>query len=122
MTNSILRSMRSVRFAFVTLLLGLTMFTVAESALGGSRAGAQAVAEGLSTCGTQEQPCALEPVAVVVEPAPSAVTFAADEGLTACGSEAQPCVLAPVAVEAERETARLASADRLPRMMVRAGS
>jgi hypothetical protein len=48
--------------------------------------------------------------------------FAAEEGLTACGSEAEPCMLAPMAVEAERATARLASAERLPRMMVRAGS
>ncbi len=119
MTNSILRS---VRFSFVTLLLGLTVYTVAESALGGSRADAQAAAEGLSTCGTEEQPCALEPVSVVAEPEPNGVMFAADEGLTACGSETEPCMLAPVAVEAERGTARLASAERLPRMMVRAGS
>jgi hypothetical protein len=53
MTNDILRS---VRFAFVTLLLGLTVFTVAESALG-SRA------EGLAACGSQEQPCLLPAVA-----------------------------------------------------------
>ena len=119
MINGILRS---VRFAFVTLLLGLTLFTVAESALGGSRSDAQAAAEGLSTCGTEAQPCALEPVSVVAEPEPNSVMFAADEGLTACGSEAEPCVLAPVAVEARREAARLASAERLPRMMVRAGS
>lgn len=119
MTNSILRS---VRFSFVTLLLGLTVYTVAESALGGSRADAQASAEGLSSCGTEEQPCALEPVSVVAEREPNPVMFAADEGLTACGSEAEPCMLAPVAVEAERATARLASAERLPRMMVRAGS
>lgn len=121
MTTSILRS---VRFSFVTLLLGLTVFTVAESALGSGHTGAQAAAEGLSTCGTEAQPCALEAVAVVVEPAPSSsVMLAAKEGLTACGSEEQPCALEPIAIEAERETTRLASAERrLPRMMVRAGS
>lgn len=115
-------TLRSVRFAFVTLLLGLTMFTVAESAFGGNHAGTQATSEGLSSCGSEEQPCALEPVAVVVAPAPASVSFAANEGLAACGSQAEPCVLAPIAVEAEREPARLASADRLPRMMLRAGS
>jgi hypothetical protein len=116
--------LRSVRFAFVTLLLGLTLFTVAESALGSGRTGAR-VAEGLSTCGTQEQPCALDPVAVVVQPAaasPASVMFARREGLAACGSEEQPCVLPSVSVDAKRGAARLASADRLPRMMVRAGS
>jgi hypothetical protein len=115
-------TLRSVRFAFVTLLLGLTMFTVAESAIGGSHASAQAANEGLSSCGSQEQPCTLEPVAVVVAPAPASVSFAANEGLAECGSEAEPCVLAPIAVEAERAPTRLASADRLPRMMLRAGS
>jgi hypothetical protein len=121
MTNSILRS---VRFSFVTLLLGLTVFTVAESVLGGARADAQASAEGLSVCGTEAQPCTLEPVAVVVEPAPNpSVMLAEGEGLSACGSEAQPCALEPIAIEAERETTRLASAERrLPRMMVRVGS
>ena len=119
MTNSILRS---VRFSFVTLLLGLTVFTVAESALRSGRAGAQAAAEGLPTCGTQAQPCTLEPVAVVVEPAPGSSVMLA-EGLAACGSEARPCVLEPIAIEAERATTRLASAERrLPRMMVRVGS
>ena len=119
MTNSILRS---VRFAFVTLLLGLTVFTVAESALGGRHADAQASAEGLSTCGSEAQPCALEAVSVVAQPAPASVMLAADEGLEACGSQDQPCVLAPIAVEADRQTARLASTERVARMMVRAGS
>lgn len=119
MTSSILRN---VRFAFVTLLLGLTVFTVAESALGGESASAQAADEGLSTCGSAEQPCALEAVAVVVAPTPSSGRFASDEGLEACGSQAQPCVMEPLKVEAERGTTRLASMDRAPRMMVRAGS
>ena len=119
MTTSILRN---VRFAFVTLLLGLTVYTVAESAVGGRGIVAQGPSEGLSTCGTEAQPCTLDPIAIVAEAAPSRVLFAADEGLTACGSQEQPCVLAPVQVEGTRETARLASAERLPRMMVRAGS
>jgi hypothetical protein len=120
MTNGILRS---VRFAFVTLLLGLTVFTVAESALG--RDTAQAKAEGLSTCGTQEQPCALKPVAAVALPAaesPAPAMLAANEGLAACGSEARPCLLPTVTAEAPGGTPRLASAERLPRMMVRVGS
>ena len=125
MTNSFLRS---VRFAFVTLLLGLTAYTVIESAVGGRHAGAQAAAEGLSTCGTQEQPCTLDAVAVVVEARAPArtVVAAADEGLTACGTRAQPCLLAPVAVEAsadaEGETARLASTGHAARMTMHAGS
>lgn len=119
MTTSILRN---VRFAFVTLLLGLTVFTVAESALGGRSASAQASDEGLSTCGSAEQPCALEAVAVVVSPSSSTAKLAADEGLEACGSQAQPCLMEPLKVEAERGTTRLASVDRAPRMMVRAGS
>jgi hypothetical protein len=120
MTSQILHS---VRFAFVTLLLGLTVYTVAESALGGGHASAQAADEGLSTCGTQDQPCALDAVAVVVKTAPAPrVQLARAEGLIACGSEAQPCVLAPVAVRAKREATRLASSDRMPRMMVRRGS
>ncbi|WP_420127818.1 hypothetical protein [Longimicrobium sp.] len=115
-------TLRSVRFAFVTLLLGLTTYTVAESVIGGRHASAQAANEGLSTCGSEEQPCALQPVAVVVEAAPASVSFAANEGLAGCGSEAEPCVLAPIAVEAEREPARLASTGRIARMMVRVGS
>lgn len=116
--------LRSVRFAFVTLLLGLTVYAVIESALGGRRVVAQGAAEeGLSTCGTEAQPCALEAVSVVVEPAPAGrVRFAADEGLAACGRETQPCMLEPVSVEAERQTGRLASAQRVAKMTVRAKS
>ena len=120
MTTSILRS---VRFAFVTLLLGLTVYTVIESAVGGRSVVAQGAAEeGLSTCGTADQPCALETVSVVAEAAPSPVLFAADEGLTACGSQDQPCVLAPVAVEAQRESGRFAAAQRVAKMTLRARS
>ena len=124
MTTSILRS---VRFAFVTLLLGLTAYTVIESALGGRSVVAQGAAEeGLSACGTQEQPCALETVSIVAEPAPApaadAVQFAGNAEMVPCGSEAQPCVLEPIAVEAERPAARLASMEHIARMTVRAGS
>ncbi|MBW3572695.1 MAG: hypothetical protein KY467_16490 [Gemmatimonadetes bacterium] len=124
MTNSILRS---VRFAFVTLLLGLTVYTVIESALGARFAGAQAAADGLSTCGTQEQPCTLAAIAVVVEARSAARTLvAAEEGLAACGTQAQPCLLEPVAVEAradaEGETARLASTAPRARTTMHAGS
>lgn len=119
MTNSILRS---VRFSFVTLLLGLTAFTVAESALGVGRAGTLAASEGLSACGTAEQPCTLPAMAVVVEPRPSVEHVAADRALADCGSRDEPCLLAPIVAEADREPARLASSERLPRMTVRAGS
>lgn len=60
MTSSILRS---VRFAFVSLLLALTVYTVLESALGGGRTAVAQAAEGLATCGSAEHPCLLEPVA-----------------------------------------------------------
>lgn len=110
---------RSVRSAYLGLLLGLTVFTLVESALGRAPAPALA-AEGLSTCGTEAVPCALEPLAVVAEPAPDPVRLA--EGLSACGSENQPCMLEPIAVEAEPVTARLASVEVAPRMTVRAGS
>jgi hypothetical protein len=60
MTRSMLRS---VRFAFVSLLLALTVYTVLESALGGGRTSVAQAAEGLATCGSAEHPCLLEPVA-----------------------------------------------------------
>lgn len=114
---------RSVRFAFVTLLLGLTVYTVAESVVGGRDVVAQApAAEGLSGCGSEGEPCALPAVSVVAEPAPADAHLASTGGMAPCGTEAEPCVLAPVTVEAKRESARLASADRAPRMTIRAGS
>lgn len=64
MTSSILRS---VRFAFVSLLLALTVYTVLESALGGGRTAVAQAADGLATCGSTEHPCLLQPVAA--EPA-----------------------------------------------------
>ncbi|HEX2209056.1 MAG TPA: hypothetical protein VHG93_15360 [Longimicrobium sp.] len=119
MTTSFLRS---VRFAFVTLLLGLTAYTAIESALGGHRVVAQDD-EGLSTCGTAAQPCALETVAVVAEAA-DPVQLAANEGLSACGTAEEPCLLAPVSVNVPaRETARMVSnTDRVPPVTVRAKS
>lgn len=102
---------RNVRNAFVSLLLGLTIFTVAESALG---YWAPESAEGLAACGTQAQPCTLKPVAVVAEPA--------SEGLLACGTPEEPCVLPAMSVRAEPGASRLASAERAPRMTLRVGS
>lgn len=106
---------RSVRHAFCGLLLGLTIFTLAESALG---YGIPKAADGLAACGTEARPCALEPVAVVAEPAPQP----AAEGLVACGTEEQPCVLPAMSVRAEPRTSRLASAERPPVMIMRVGS
>lgn len=113
--------LRSVRFAFVTLLLGLTVYTVIESALGGGRTVVAQAAEGLSACGSEAQPCTLEPVAAVAPRAPARVRLAA-EGLATCGSESEPCLLAPVAVEAERASTQLASAERALGMRMRVRS
>lgn len=120
MTRSILRS---VRFAFVTLLLGLTVYAVIESALGagGATIAAQAPDEGLATCGTVEQPCTLPVLDVVAQPAPARSQLAA-EGLPSCGTEAQPCQLEPFAIQAERESAHLASAERNLGMTMRVRS
>lgn len=109
---------RKVRNAFASLLLGLTIFTLAESALG---YGVPASSEGLTACGTEAQPCTLQPVAVVAEPAPQPAATAS-EGLLACGTQEQPCVLPAMSVQAERGTSRLASAERAPRMILRVGS
>ncbi|HEX2079006.1 MAG TPA: hypothetical protein VHG08_14885 [Longimicrobium sp.] len=103
---------RKVRNAFVSLLLGLTIFTLAESALG---FGMPERSEGLTACGTQAQPCTLEPVAAVAQPA--------SEGLAACGTPEEPCVLPAMSVQApERDGSRLASAERAARMTLRVGS
>ena len=106
---------RTVRNAFASLLLGLTIFTLAESALG---YGVPERAEGLAACGTEAQPCTLEPVAVVAQPAPEP----AAEGLVACGTAEEPCMLPAMSVRAERGAGRLASAERAPRMTLRVGS
>jgi hypothetical protein len=116
--------LRSVRFAFVTLLLGLTVYAVAESALGGGRTVvAQAADEGLATCGTADQPCRLAPFAVVAQPAPAtASTQLAAEGMPSCGTADQPCKLAPFAIEAQRESVHLAATERNVGMTMRVRS
>lgn len=118
--------LRSVRFAFVTLLLGLTVYAVAESALGGGRTVvAQAADEGLATCGTADQPCTLAPFAIVAQPAPataSASTQLAAEGMPSCGTADQPCKLAPFAIEAQRESVHLAATERNVGMTMRVRS
>jgi hypothetical protein len=103
-------TLRTARYAFVSMMTALTVFTVAESVVGG-KAEAARVAEGLSTCGSQAQPCVLETLAVSVDaPAPAAVQVA--EGLSECGSEAAPCQLETLRVIAEPPNGHLASADR----------
>lgn len=112
-------SLRSVRYAFMMFLLALTTFAVVESAVG---AGADTA--GLSSCGTADQPCMLDAVAVTV-PARAAEPVqvaAADEGLAACGTQAQPCRLEPVQVTAEASAGRLASAERHLGMTLRVKS
>lgn len=59
----------SVRTAFATSMLALTLFAVAESALGagaGERQAGATAAE--AACGTPEQPCVMEPMQVQVSP------------------------------------------------------
>ena len=58
---------RSVRFIFVSFLLTLTVYTLAESALGMRGAEAMAAQEGLSACGSEDTPCVLEAVTVTAE-------------------------------------------------------
>jgi hypothetical protein len=114
-------SLRSVRFAFLMFLLALTTFAVVESAVGRSTAGT--VAEGLSTCGTADQPCTLETLAVSVPAAESAQPqLAAGEGLSACGTAAQPCRLDAVEVTADASPARLASVEHAVGMTLRVRS
>lgn len=122
MTRSILRS---VRFAFVTLLLGLTVYAVIEAALDGGRtplAAAQPASDGLIACGTADQPCQLEPFAIVAEPAPAPAAHLAAEGLPSCGTQEQPCQLEPFAIEAERQSAHLAASERHVGMTLRVRS
>jgi hypothetical protein len=120
MTRSILRS---VRFAFVTLLLGLTVYTVFEAVLGGGRTtiAAQPADAGLTACGSEAQPCRLETLDVVAQPAPARTQLAA-EGLKACGTEAKPCQLEPVAVQAESQGVHLAATERTVGMTLRVRS
>ena len=115
-------TLRTARYAFVSFLAALTVFTVAESVVGG-RAEAARVAEGLSTCGTLEQPCLLEPLAITVDaPEAPAVQVAGAEGLSVCGSEALPCQLETLQVTAQASNSRLASAERSLGMTLRVKS
>ena len=115
-------SLRSARSAFILFLVALTAFTVVESAVGARPATAAADAEGLSACGTVEQPCQLEAVAVIVPARAPRVLLAAQEGLSACGTENEPCVLEAVEVTAEASGSRLASLEHAARMALRVGS
>lgn len=110
--------LRSVRYAFLMFLLALTTFAVAESAVGGTRARTA----GLSACGSLEQPCRLEAVAVRVPARTPAAALAAREGLAECGSEARPCRLEAVEVNASATSGRLASAERNLGMTLRVRS
>jgi hypothetical protein len=116
-------SSRSVRYAYLMFLMALAAFAVLEPLVGRPAAAAATVAEGLSTCGTVEQPCTLEAVTVAAKaqprtPAPVQVA----EGLAACGSEAQPCRLETVQVTAEPSTGRFAAAERSVGMTLRVRS
>lgn len=57
----------TVRYFFAMILLGLTLFTLIESALGAGRTSI-AAAEGLSACGTEAHPCVLAPLTVEAGP------------------------------------------------------
>lgn len=115
-------SLRSVRYGFVMFLLALTAFTAVESAVGGRAARVAPADEGLSGCGTMDQPCTLETVAVSVKAQPAPATVQLAEGLTECGSEAQPCLLETVEVAAEASSGRLASTERAVGMTLRVRS
>ena len=66
----------TVRYFVAMILLGLTLFTLIESALGAGRT-TVAAAEGLSACGTEAQPCVLP--ALTVELAPEGTHLASSE-------------------------------------------
>jgi len=105
-------TLRTARYAFVSFLTALTVFTVAESVVSGS-AEAERVAEGLSTCGTQESPCQLETLAISVDaPQAQALPVQVAEGLSECGSAARPCVMEPLQVTVDAASGHLASAER----------
>lgn len=115
-------SSRSVRYAYVMFLMALATFAVLESVVG-RPAAAAALDEGLSTCGTMEQPCALETLTVAAtaqEPAPAPAQLA--EGLAECGSKDEPCALEPVRVTVEHATGLLASTERHVGMTLRVKS
>lgn len=112
---------RSVRFAFVTFLMAMTTFAAVESAVGARGEDAGKVAEGLSTCGSESQPCRLPTLAVeakAAEPAPVQLA----EGLAECGTQDQPCRLEAVQVNAQAQGGLLASTERTVGMTLRVRS
>ncbi|HEX8393337.1 MAG TPA: hypothetical protein VF665_13420 [Longimicrobium sp.] len=106
----------SVRYAFASMLLALTAYTVIESAVGTPARAEAAVAESTLRCGTQENPCMLETISVQARAVDTQLAKAG------CGSEAQPCRLEAITVQARRSDARLASTQAAPRMTLRARS
>lgn len=117
-------SLRSVRYAYVMFLLALVTFAAMESVLG-RPAAAAALDEGLSTCGTVDQPCALATLTVAVdapEPAPAPAPAQLAEGLSECGSQDAPCALEPVRVTVEHASGLLASTERHVGMTLRVKS
>lgn len=106
----------SVRYAFASLALALTAYTVLESAVGRPAVADAAVTEGTVMCGSRENPCQLEPVAVQVRAVDTQLSQAE------CGSKEQPCRMDAITVEAQRTDTRLVSARTAPRMTLRARS
>jgi hypothetical protein len=123
-------SLRSVRYAFTMFLLALTLFAVAESAVGGRADRAATVAEAAAaaaapvSCGTAEEPCLLEAVTVVAAAATAdqPVQVAATDASAGCGTEAAPCRLPVLEVRAEASAGHLASAERAVGMTLRVRS
>ena len=119
-------SLRSVRYAFTMFLLALTLFAVAESAVGGRADRAATVAEAAAPegCGTAEQPCVLEPVTVMAAAATAdqPVQVAVTDASAGCGTEAAPCRLPVLEVRAEESAGHLASAERAVGMTLRVRS
>lgn len=106
----------SVRYAFASLVLTMTAYTVLESAVGRPALADDTVTEGMAVCGSRENPCQLAPVAVNVRAVDTHLTKAE------CGSEAQPCRMEAITVNAERSDTRLVSSRTAPRMTLRARS
>jgi hypothetical protein len=109
-------SSRSVRYMYVMVLAALATFATVEAAMGGREA------EGLSSCGTQESPCALPTLTVAVDAPRTPARVMLAEGLAECGSEAQPCQLDEIKVTAEASNGRLAASTRQLGMTLRVKS
>lgn len=115
-------SLRSVRYAYVMFLLALVTFAALESVLG-RPAAAASLGEGLSTCGTVDQPCALETLTVAADvPEPASAPAQVAEGLSECGSREEPCALEPVRVSVDHSAGLLASTERHLGMTLRVKS